>query len=417
VRILLGARSTNDYWQQIALALHDAGALGEYRTGYVEGAGGPVVRFLRKVVRRIAPRWDARLTGRRVTTVPTGAVNSQTAWDLARMTAVGLGAGPLLEDQIFDSGERRFDAGCASRLASGGYDGFIGAEYGSLASLEAARHAGTTSVVTFVSAHHAFREKWVDHEYEKFPELLTEGRRRVMELGKMRDLRRDAEIQKADLVLTNSLLVSDSLEEAGVPSHRLVTVPLGCPEPMKESSRDARKGPTRFMFAGGLSLQKGIPYLLEAWKRIRPGKRAELHLYGTPYLPERCFADAGASVVFHGPVLREAVERAYGQADALVFPSLCDGFGAVVTEALAHGLPVITTPHAGSSMLIHHERNGLLVPPANVDALAEALSWCLSHPKELTAMRTAALESARQWSWRDFRMTLRRDLLSRMTPR
>jgi glycosyltransferase involved in cell wall biosynthesis len=85
---------------------------------------------------------------------------------------------------------------------------------------------------------------------------------------------------------------------------------------------------------------------------------------------------------------------------------LCDGFGMVVTEAFAHGLPVITTTRAGASDLVRHGENGLIVPAGNARALAEALEWCLTHRIELRAMRRVALETAARWQWRDFRQAL-----------
>jgi glycosyltransferase involved in cell wall biosynthesis len=101
----------------------------------------------------------------------------------------------------------------------------------------------------------------------------------------------------------------------------------------------------------------------------------------------------------------ELFERYY-EADVLVFPTLCDGFGMVVTEAFAHGLPVITTTQAGAADLVRHMENGFIIPPGDAQSLAEALQWCLVHRLELKAMREAALDTAARWQWRDFRKAL-----------
>jgi glycosyltransferase involved in cell wall biosynthesis len=86
-----------------------------------------------------------------------------------------------------------------------------------------------------------------------------------------------------------------------------------------------------------------------------------------------------------------------------VLPTLGDGFGQVVTDALAHGLPVITTTNAGAADRIVHGESGLVVPPADVDALAAALEWAAGHRRALFDMRGAALAQARGWTWREFR--------------
>src|SRR5262249_15146029 len=92
-------------------------------------------------------------------------------------------------------------------------------------------------------------------------------------------------------------------------------------------------------------------------------------------------------------------------ADVLVFPTLSDGFGMVLTEAMAHGLPVITTDQAGAADLVTPD-NGLVVAAADPRALADALEWCLHHRERLYAIRCHALETSRRRQWSDFRRDL-----------
>jgi glycosyltransferase involved in cell wall biosynthesis len=77
-----------------------------------------------------------------------------------------------------------------------------------------------------------------------------------------------------------------------------------------------------------------------------------------------------------------------------------------VTEAFAQGLPVITTNRAGAADLVKHGVNGLIIPAGDVNALAEALDWCITHRLELKNMRQAALETAASWQWSDYRLAL-----------
>jgi glycosyltransferase involved in cell wall biosynthesis len=86
-----------------------------------------------------------------------------------------------------------------------------------------------------------------------------------------------------------------------------------------------------------------------------------------------------------------------------MFPTLCDGFGMVATEAWSQGVPVITTNRAGCSDMLSHGKNGLLVQAGNADALVEALQWCLDHRSELRAMRVASRDTAAAWQWADYR--------------
>ena len=103
---------------------------------------------------------------------------------------------------------------------------------------------------------------------------------------------------------------------------------------------------------------------------------------------------------------RSALAEQYRAADVLMFPTLCDGFGMVVTEAFAHGLPVITTKRAGAADVVRHGENGLIIPAGDASAIEEVLEWCLSHRVELEAMRLAALDTAKRMQWGDFRQVL-----------
>jgi glycosyltransferase involved in cell wall biosynthesis len=152
------------------------------------------------------------------------------------------------------------------------------------------------------------------------------------------------------------------------------------------------------------SLGKGA-LLVEAWRLLRAGDNAQLHVYGQPQLSARLRASAAEGLVFHGSVPKPVLFDAYRSADVLVFPTLSDGFGMVVAEAMAHGLPVITTHQAGAADLVSPD-NGLVVPAADAQALAHALRWCLDNRDRLHAMRLHALETARCRQWPDFRRDL-----------
>ena len=102
----------------------------------------------------------------------------------------------------------------------------------------------------------------------------------------------------------------------------------------------------------------------------------------------------------------EVEARTSGKEDALIFPTLSDGFGMVVTEAFARGLPVITTDRAGASDLVRTRENGLIIRAGDTEAILAALRWCLDDRAKLAAMSLAALETARSWQWSDYRCAL-----------
>jgi glycosyltransferase involved in cell wall biosynthesis len=160
------------------------------------------------------------------------------------------------------------------------------------------------------------------------------------------------------------------------------------------------------LFAGHVSVRKGGHLLLQAWQRLAPRAGAELWLAGPWLLPERIGKALPPSVRALGSLPQAELFRAYASASVLVFPTLLDGFGMVAAEALAHGLPVITTDRAGAADLITEGQNGFVLPAGDVDALSQRLEWCLSHPVELFAMREAAEQRARSNQWSDYRASL-----------
>ena len=97
----------------------------------------------------------------------------------------------------------------------------------------------------------------------------------------------------------------------------------------------------------------------------------------------------------------EELQSFYADLDVLVFPSLHpESFGMVVAEAMVTGVVPISSGVGGAYEVITHGRNGLLVPPGDSNALAEALNWCKAQPQQRQAMGQRA----------------RRDALRRYTP-
>ena len=415
MRFLFGSPAHNSHVQNMALALAEAGALGALHVGWVDHYRWAWLREARGLAGRVVPRLDRELGRRRMAVVPDEVVYQHRPWEIARTAAARLGLDARMQDWLWERSEHQLDRACARLLARGTFDAFLGLEHGCLRALRAARRLGRRRVMAFLSPHHATRARWVDAEYQRFPELETPASRRLLALAGARDQRRDDEAAEAEVVVANSEFTARSLREGGVPARRVATVLLGCPPALPEGALPAAPAtPLRFVYAGPVSVRKGAHYLLQAWRRLAPGRAAELHFYGAPLLPPAVLEQGGAGVVFHGSVPWHALEEGYRQGALLVFPSLCDAFGLVVAEALANGLPVLTTQNVGAADLVEEGRSGFVVPPRDPDAIAARLDWCLSHPEELRAMRPHALAAARGWTWGDFRLRFREELWRRL---
>jgi glycosyltransferase involved in cell wall biosynthesis len=94
------------------------------------------------------------------------------------------------------------------------------------------------------------------------------------------------------------------------------------------------------------------------------------------------------------------------QHDVLLFPTLFDGFGLVITEALSQGLPVITTLHSGAPECVRDGIEGFIVPIRDPCAIAQRLEQLLNNPDQLTSMREACLHRSAELSWASYEYNL-----------
>jgi glycosyltransferase involved in cell wall biosynthesis len=411
---IIGTSAYNAHVQNMVQALADTGALARYVTGGVDVFHGRVAAWMRQAVARRAPMVDRGLARRRIGAVPAEFVESHWAWEALRLAAGRLGRRQA-EDWCWEHGEHALDRHCARLMEGARAEAFLGVEHGALFALRAARAALKPAVLAFLSPHHATRARWVDAEYDRAPELRSGASVRLQRLGVVRDARRDEEAATAQWIVANSSFTAESLIAGGVPATRVLTVPLAAPPPIPRAALPpAPAGVVRFVYAGPVSVRKGAHYLLDAWRHVA-GPTTELHFYGAQTLPSRVVSGAirargGERVFFHGSVPGADLPAIYQQASALVLPTLCDGFGQVVADALACGLPVVTTTNAGAADIMRHGVSGLVIPPADAGALVAALQWCVHHPRALHAMRGEALDAAAAWSWTDYRAALVRVL-------
>jgi glycosyltransferase involved in cell wall biosynthesis len=268
-------------------------------------------------------------------------------------------------------------------------DLFLGWSQVSLRSLRASRSRGTTAVLEHPMMHVDLWQELMTAEYARYsPRAASTFSLRPRSMVR----RMRGEYEAADAIVVPSVAARQSFLDRGLAPERLRLVPFGVhAERFSSGDPDRRHGPFRLLYVGRLELLKGVHYLLEAWTR-RPIGESELWLVG-PVLPELASIlarHARPDVKVRGEVPRQEVAQYYRQADALVFPSLCEGFGIVILEAMASGLPVLTTSHTGGPDAIDEGQTGFVVPIRDVTALADRIDWLMAHRKELPEMGRAA---------------------------
>jgi starch synthase len=157
----------------------------------------------------------------------------------------------------------------------------------------------------------------------------------------------------------------------------------------------------KFIYAGGCSIRKGIPGLLEAWKKAQL-RDAELTLVGSWQLAVDRLKQLPRGVRFIGPVGPERLRELYQESDVFVFPSFFEGFGLVLLEAMACGLPVIASERsAGPDVL--DDSCGRVVAAGDLEQLVETLRWFGAHRDQLPEMKQAARTRAGTFTWEKYR--------------
>jgi glycosyltransferase involved in cell wall biosynthesis len=227
------------------------------------------------------------------------------------------------------------------------------------------------------------------------PRIMPRLRSRVLE-----------EIDLCDHFHAESQFTRNSFIKNGFPADRIHVVSPGKDlnrfSPPTQKEADQRKNDKRFrvICVGALSLRKGQVHLLEAWRKLRL-QNAELVLVGSETRDMRpLFAKYAGEFTYirRAPELRPLLINS----SIMVLPSIEDGHAHVVGEALACGLPVITTVNTGSADYIKEGINGYVVPVASAQAIAEKLLVVYENPDLLESLHQGAQATIKTiGSWRD----------------
>lgn len=161
----------------------------------------------------------------------------------------------------------------------------------------------------------------------------------------------------------------------------------------------ARDGEVLGVFLGRLSVEvKGLDVLCEAVRLLPSGLPLRIALVGPGVLDDvAARLDLPEGVTLTGPVDRAEVPGILRAADLCLQPSRSEGLGISIIEAMAAGLPVIATNVGGIPEAVEDGVTGILVPPEDPRALADAMRWMVEHPAERAEMGQRGRERARQF--------------------
>lgn len=220
----------------------------------------------------------------------------------------------------------------------------------------------------------------------------------------------DEELALADKVICAGSYIKSTLLEYSVREEKdILVVPYGCPvaTPKKYITHIP---PIRLLYVGNLTQSKGLSYLFDAVDKLN-GK-VELYMIGNGILLNKQFQNCLNRYHLLGTMDHDKVLNEMAKADILAFPTLADGFGMVVTEAMSKGTPVIATVNSCGKDIIINNKNGWLIPIQSAEAISDILKNVIKDTSIIERYGNEALQAAEHNSWERYENSIAEQILN-----
>lgn len=215
-------------------------------------------------------------------------------------------------------------------------------------------------------------------------------------------LRKDKELALADAIYVASSFTKHTLEEYPGKLASVHVIPYGFPTVNNNriyTSVQNRK--IKLLYVGELSQRKGIAYLFEAVKGLEQWVELTVvgqgNVSGCKVLKKELINHKYIPSLPHNEILQLMSTQ-----DVLLFPSLFEGFGLVITEAMSQGTPVITTDRTCGPDIITHGQDSWLIEVGSTLAIRQQLECILEHPKVLRTVGQEAMQTAQKRPWSSY---------------
>jgi len=311
--------------------------------------------------------------------------------------------GAFCMDEVYRSFDRHVSS-ILRKSARQGARAIYAYEDGALASFRSAHELGLQCFYDLPIGYWRAARDYMEIERDKWPEWLPTLIGLVDSDSKL--WRKDEELRYANRIFVASSFTAKTLQcfPGNLPPVEII--PYGFPQTAKQRTyRTAIKGRMKVLFVGQLSQRKGIANLFTAVQGLR--HQIDLTIVGQKVgvsckpLDLELRRHRWYPSLPHHDILALMQEN-----DVLIFPSLFEGFGLVISESMSQGTPVITTERTAGPDFIEHGNNGWLIEAGSTDSLQSILEKLLSNPELLAESGKAALETARLRPWSKYQQEL-----------
>ena len=222
------------------------------------------------------------------------------------------------------------------------------------------------------------------------------------------------EAQNADIHIVASTFSKQASMYNGIDEKHIIVAPYGVDKKTFHLMEKDYQSGLKILFVGELDQRKGIYQILEAAKQLS-GLNIEFNLIGTgrEVCPE-LYKPYEKYVNFLGRVSFDKIPEKYGINHIFIFPSMGDGFGLVILEALSSGLPVIASRNCLGPDIIQDGYNGFLVDAGETGQLVDKIKWFYEHMEQLPQFQENAIESVKQMTWENYEDNLVQQLCEKI---
>jgi glycosyltransferase involved in cell wall biosynthesis len=399
----------------VPVLIHQAGMLAQFFTDAYVGRGSAwqaLPRLAQWLPAARRPAGLQRLLGRREDGLPPEKVTAYNLFGAAYALAQNrAGNGESLE-RVYQAYGRRFaDLVRQHPLCQG--QGLYSFPSTALPLFQHGAPRGMKLFLDQFSAPRKIMARLMKEEYERWPGWEKPDSWAASSAAGLEAEKQECHL--ADAIICPSQFVARGLASLNIPSDKMFLVPHGVEVARFSCDRPPWHGhrPLRLLFLGEVSLLKGVPYLYQAIESLGT-TQVTLRLVGAVALQEPYRTLVARRGEVTGLVPRTEIRRHYAWADVFIFPSLCEGSAIVTYEALAAGLPVITTSHAGS--VVRDGREGFVVPIRDPEGLAAKIDLLAANPELLAQMSRNAKKRAQEFSWERYGVRLVETLKTILSP-
>lgn len=213
------------------------------------------------------------------------------------------------------------------------------------------------------------------------------------------------EVELSDFAVGASTFTLKTLIKQGMAENCVHMAPYGVNIKDFKPRRDFRKiDKMRFLFVGSFSQRKGISYLLQAFKELEnEGENISLTMAGRGIMDYELVKSYELKCLeTHVNLPLEKLVELMQESDVFVFPSICEGFGLVLIQAMATGMPLITTYNTSGPDFIEEGKDGFLIEAQDVEAIKNKVRYFLQNPDEVKRMGQNAILKSKDFTWERF---------------